>query len=68
MQLDDQFTFGKYTGSTPRELLRQKKGLYLMWCLNNLSHFRIEPAAVEDAIKIKYTKQYLKVKEKYNRK
>jgi hypothetical protein len=65
MTLDTEFTFGKYSGSTPRELLRQKKGLYLMWCLSNLKGFHIEPVAVEDAIKLKYTSQYIRM-QKYN--
>jgi len=64
MSLDDRFGFGKYEDCTPRELLRKKKGLYLMWCLNNIHGFHIEPASVEDAIRLKYTAQYIKVREK----
>ena len=61
MTLDSEFTFGKYAGSTPRDLIRQKKGLYLMWCLSNLEGFHIEPVAVENAIKQKYATQYIKM-------
>lgn len=61
MKIDDAFTFGKFNGTTPRELIHKKKGLYLMWCLNNIRGFHIEPESVEIAIRDKFKYQYLRV-------
>ena len=61
MYIDDKFTFGKYKGFTVRELLRNKNGLYLMWCLDNIKDFHLEPLNFETVIRETYFKQYLLV-------
>lgn len=61
MKIDDELTFGRYIGCTPRELLQKNKGLYLMWCIENINGFRLEPKSLEDAIRNQYTKQYIAV-------
>ena len=58
MSIDDKLEFGKYSGMTPRELLKMKKGQYLMWCLANMKNFHIEPLSFEMAILERYSKQY----------
>ena len=64
MKLDDKLTFGKYSGKTIRELIRNKKGLYLMWCLLNVRGFRIEPLELEDVIRQRYMFQFMAVQRK----
>ena len=59
MTIDEKFTFGKYKGSTVRELLNKKKGLYLMWCLENIKGFHLEPSHFENRIRNTYINQYL---------
>ena len=64
MAIDEKFTFGKYKGLTVRELLRAKKGLYLMWCLENIDGFHLEPLNFENCIRNTYIKQYLAILKK----
>ena len=61
MSIDDKFEFGKYSGLSVRDLLKQKKGLYLMWCLENLNGFHLEPLNFENSIRNTYFRQYLAV-------
>lgn len=61
MKIDEEFQFGKYTGKTPREVLHEKKGLYLVWCLENIKNFRLEPAEFEQAVRERYGKQYIAI-------
>jgi hypothetical protein len=64
MGIDEEFTFGRYAGTTPRELLHNNKGLYLMWCLENVKGFHLEPASLEQGVRNQYAKQYIAVYKK----
>lgn len=59
MTIDTELSFGKYSGMTPRELIKNNKGIYLMWCLENIKSFTLEPKSLEDAIRRQYGKQYI---------
>lgn len=64
MTIDERFTFGKYCGKTPRELIREGKGLYLMYCLDSIPHFTLSPYNFESAVKKTYSKQLRAIKQK----
>lgn len=64
MTIDDTFTFGKYKGKTPRELIRDGKGLYLMYCLDFIPHFFLSPKNFETVIKQRYSKQLRAIQQK----
>lgn len=68
MRINDTFQFGKYKGQTPRELIRSNKGWYLVWCLENIKSFKLEPEAFGCEVRRRYTKHYLRVKEAISRK
>lgn len=62
MKLDDEFTFGKYKGKTLGTVLNEKNcGLYLMWCLENIKDFHLEPQHLEQTIRERYSNQYILV-------
>lgn len=68
MKLDDTFSFGKYKDKTLRSVLNDGNcGLYLMWCLENIRGFHLEPQHFEQSIRERYSKQYLIVQLKKKR-
>jgi len=68
--LDTEFTFGKYGGNTPRQILDLQPS-YLDWCAVNLDHFYINENVIEEIKTIKpdfalTTKGQQKLDEKYS--
>lgn len=45
--LDDEFRFGKHQGVSLKVVLETYPG-YLVWCLENLSHFKMSSELIED--------------------
>lgn len=64
MSIDDEFTFGKYKGKTPRNLIRENRGTYLVWCLENISHFHLYPYQFEHAVREAYASRYKAIRKK----
>ena len=45
--LDDEFKFGKHLGDSLKNVLESDPG-YLVWCLDNLSHFMMSADLIEE--------------------
>lgn len=50
--LDTEFTFGKFAGSTIRQIIHTQP-TYLNWCVINLDHFYISEEIIEEIKSIK---------------